>query len=48
MGELEGQNEDENEKSLRKNKKKLSKFEEKVWKVEFLPTWDCEAGYSPK
>ena len=40
-----GQNEDENGKSLRKNKKYWSKFEERRRKVELLPTWDCEAGY---
>ena len=43
----ESQNEEENEKSLRKNKKKWSKFGEKVRKVELLPIRDCEAGYSP-
>ena len=43
----ESQNEEENEKSLRKNKKKLSKFGEKIRKVELLPTRDCEAGYGP-
>ena len=45
----ESQNEEENEKSLRKNKKKLSKFGEKMRKVELLPTGtrDCEAGYGP-
>ena len=41
------QNEEENEKSLRKNKKKLIKFRGKVRKVEILPTRDCEAGYGP-
>ena len=40
----EGQNEEENKSSLRKN---WSKFEEKMRKVELLPTWDCEAGYGP-
>ena len=39
-----GQNEEENEKTLRKNKKKIFKFEEKMRKV-YLPTRDCEAGY---
>ena len=43
----EGQNEEENEKSLRKSKKTWSKLEEKMRKVELLPTWDCEAGYGP-
>ena len=43
----EGQNEEENKKSLRNNKKKWSKFEEKMRKVEVLPTRDCEAGYRP-
>ena len=43
----ESQNEEENEKSLRKNKKKWSKFGEKMRKVELLPTRDCEAGYGP-
>ena len=42
-----GQNEEENKQSLRKNKKKWSKFEEKVRKVKLLPTRDCEAGYGP-
>ena len=27
--------------------KKLLKFEEKMRKVELLPTRDCEAGYGP-
>ena len=43
----EGQNEEENENSLRKHKKTWSKFEEKIRKVELLPTRDCEAGYGP-
>ena len=43
----EGQNKEENEKRLRKSKKNLSKFEEKMRKVELLPTRDCEAGYGP-
>ena len=43
----EGQIEEENEKSLRKNKKNWSKFEERMRKVELLPTRDCEAGYGP-
>ena len=43
----EDQNEEENEKNLSKIKKKLSKFEERVRKVELLPTRDCEAGYGP-
>ena len=34
-------------KSLRKNKKTQSRFEEKMRKVELLPTRDCEAGYGP-
>ena len=42
-----GQNEEENKLSLRKNKKNWSKFEEKMRKVEPLPTRDCEAGYGP-
>ena len=42
-----GRNEEENEKSLRKNKKNLLKFEEKLKKVELLPAQDCEAGYGP-
>ena len=46
-GRAEGQNEEENEKSLRKSRKNLSKFEEKMREVELLPTLDCEAGYSP-
>ena len=41
----EGQNEEENEKRLRKNNKNLSKFEEKMRKVKLLPIRDCEAGY---
>ena len=43
----EGQNEEENEKSLRKSQKTWSKLEEKMRKVELLPTGDCEAGYGP-
>ena len=43
----EGQYEEENEKKLRKSKKNWSKFEEKMKKVELLPTWDSEAGYGP-
>ena len=35
----------QNEESLRKNEKEWSKFEEKMWKVELLPTRDCEARY---
>ena len=27
--------------------KNWSKFEEKLRKVELLPTWECEAGYDP-
>ena len=42
----ESQNEEENEKSLRKNKKKWSKFGGKKW-VELSLTRDCEAGYGP-
>ena len=34
-------------KKLRKSKKNWSKFEEKMRKVELLPTWDSEAGYGP-
>ena len=47
----EGQNEEENARSLRKNKKIWSKFEEKMRKVDLLPTRDCEArggGELPK
>ena len=44
----EGQNEEENKQSLRKNKKNYLKFEEKMRKVELLPTRDCEAGYGPE
>ena len=43
----EDQNEEENKKSLRKNKQNWSKFEEKMRKTELLPTRDCEAGYGP-
>ena len=43
----ESQNEEENEKHLRKSKKNCSKFEEKVRKVELLPTRDCEACKGP-
>ena len=43
----EGQNEEENKWSLRTNKKNWSKFEEKMRKVELLPTRDGEAGYGP-
>ena len=43
----ENQNEEEKESSLRKNKINWSKFEEKMRKVELLPTRDCEAGYGP-
>ena len=43
----EGQSEEENEKSLRKSKKKWIKFEEKMRKVELLPTRDSEAAYGP-
>ena len=40
--------EEENEQSLRKNKKNWSWwFKEKMRKVELLPTRDCEAGYGP-
>ena len=42
----EGQNEEENEKSLWKNKKKLSNFEERMREVELLPTQNCEADYA--
>ena len=45
VAHLESQNEEENEKSLRKNKKKLSKFGGKIRKVELLPTQDCEASW---
>ena len=47
LAQPEGQNEEENENSLRKHKKTWSKFEEKMRKVELLPTRDCEAGYGP-
>ena len=40
----EGQNEEDNKLCLRKN---WSQFEEKMRKVELLPTRDCEAGYGP-
>ena len=41
------QNEEENGKSLRKNKKNWSKFDKRMRELERLPTWDCEAGYGP-
>ena len=41
------QNEEENEKNLRKKKKKWSKLGEILRKVELLPTRDCAAGYGP-
>ena len=44
----ESQNEEENKYSLRKNKKNWPKFEEKIRKVELLPTRACEAGYDPE
>ena len=47
MSFIVGQNGEENENILRKSKKTWSKFEEKVRKVELLPTRDCEAGYGP-
>ena len=47
LAHLEGQNEEENEWSLRKNKKNCSKFEKKMRKVELSPTRDCDAGYGP-
>ena len=43
----EGQNEEENKYSFRKNKKNWSKFEERMRKVEPLLNRDCEAGYGP-
>ena len=43
----EGQNEEENQWNFRENKKNLSKFEEKMRKVELLPTRDFWAGYGP-
>ena len=43
----EGQNEEENQKKLRKIKKIWSKYEERMRKLELLPTQDCEAGYGP-
>ena len=42
----QGQNEEDNEKSVSENKKKWSKFEERMKKGEVLPTRDCEAGYN--
>ena len=47
IAHLEGQNEEENENSLRKICKNLLKFWWKMRKVEILPTGDCEAGYGP-
>ena len=44
----EGQNEEDNKWSLRKIRKNWSKFEEKMRKVELLPTLDFEAGYGPE
>ena len=41
----EGQNEEENKKSLRKNKKNWSKFEEKMRKAELLPTQNELRGW---
>ena len=32
---------------MRKNKKNLSKFDEKIRKLELLPSQNCEAGYDP-
>ena len=46
LAHSEGQHEEE-KLSLRKNKKNWLKFEEKVRKVELLPTQDCEAGHGP-
>ena len=43
----EHQNEEENKKNLRKTKKNWSKFEEKMRKLEGLPTRESEAGYGP-
>ena len=43
----ESQNEEENEKSLRKKYKKMIKIWGKMRKVKLLPTRDCEAGYGP-
>ena len=31
--------------NLKKSEKNWCIFEEKLEKVEYLPTWDCEAGY---
>ena len=42
-----GQNEEDNEKILRKNQEDWWKFEERMRKVEALPTRFCEAGYDP-
>ena len=45
----DGQNEEENEKKkMRKIGKYWLKFEERMRKVELLPTLDCEAGYTPE
>ena len=40
----EGQNEDKNEESLRKNKKKITEIWGKMRKVELFPNGNCEAG----
>ena len=44
---LEGQEEDENVESLRKNKNNWRKFEEKWESWNSCPLLDCEAGYAP-
>ena len=46
LAQTEGQNVDKNDKSLRKNKKKLMEIWGKIRKVELLSTWDCDAGYA--
>ena len=43
----ESQNEEENEKNLRRSKKIDQNLRKKMRKVELLPTQDCEAGYGP-
>ena len=41
----EGQNEDKNDESLRRNKEKIMEIWAKMRNEERLPTWDCEDGY---
>ena len=43
----ESQNEEENEKNLRKSKKIYQNLRKSMRKEELLPTQDCEAGYGP-